>query len=314
MQHSGSGAKIEFTDKFVNKFIDDTEYFKESKLYSQYIWIKDMNKYFSYFPKIIRPYPNGYSMELLKDYDSLNNIISSNNFTQNEKLIFFKSILTCISEISNFEKYLELSRMHDFSLYIKRIESHIDYMIKNHLSLFSEYIKININKKEYKAVTIKDLNKIILELKKFKDYFNLETSNCHGDCTLENILINKQNDIKFIDSNYILNGWNSWLLDISKLFQSLHYDYEKLFYDNFEFNYFTKDEHLIINYNFEKNKNKEILFNYLKTTNIDYKMILLLEITHYIRMLKYKLKISEKDLIKAYMILSLLCNEYFKEN
>jgi hypothetical protein len=59
------------------------------------------------------------------------------------------------------------------------------------------------------------------------DTYDKMVSNCHGDLTLGNIIGGK-----CIDSNHHVGEWNSWLLDVSKLAQSVHYDYEHMFSDD----------------------------------------------------------------------------------
>jgi len=99
----------------------------------------------------------------------------------------------------------------DFNTYIERV--------KSHLSLY---------KPDY-------VDKIV-DLLNIFDY-NKETSFCHGDLTLSNLIVS--DNIYLIDPNVPKNVWCSWMLDVSKLMMHLElnnisYDFTE--YDTFEMN------------------------------------------------------------------------------
>jgi hypothetical protein len=108
------------------------------------------------------------------------------------------------------------------------------------------------------------------------------------------------------------NEWNSWLLDVGKLLQSFHYNYEDIFYKKqyTNFNYINEQSKITVNF-YQKNDLKKYYDIILQKYNNVIKELLLLEISNYLRMLKYKK--NQDDYNKAFIILSLLWNNY-KEN
>ena len=122
-----------------------------------------------------------------------------------------------------------------------------------------------------------------------EEYFNKNRSFCHGDLTLNNMILTRENDIYVIDPNPPKEVYTSWLLDVAKLYQSIHYDYENLFFD------------------YPKNTEKESLYLTLKDMfEEEHKYILLLELTHYIRLVKYN---EGKKREIAYKIIDNIWNE-----
>lgn len=60
----------------------------------------------------------------------------------------------------------------------------------------------------------------------------LEQSFCHGDLTLENMIVDASGDVWLIDPNFGGNLYQSWLLDAGKLLQSTHTRYHELMGSN----------------------------------------------------------------------------------
>lgn len=92
------------------------------------------------------------------------------------------------------EKFSEVKRYEPFSLYIERIQSHMDLYSPSYY------------------------NTVIKYYKEIEDFCNLRKSFCHGDFTLDNMISNN-GTIYLIDPIYD-NCYSSYLLDISKLLQS----------------------------------------------------------------------------------------------
>jgi len=195
-----------------------------------------------------------------------------------------------------------------FTTYIDRLKGHLRRLKKE--TIFVDMLM----KKEFilvengveKVIPNIDFIKFISMLTSMTSYMDKQYSNCHGDLTLENIIINEYEDfgcnrIKFIDDNFIFNGWNSYLLDYSKIFQSLHFNYEETFSDSSSL--IIDDGKYLLTYNTENVKIKEYLFGHGCGffTDAVRDASLVLEVTHYIRMLIYKLAISQKDFIVAYI-------------
>jgi thiamine kinase-like enzyme len=57
----------------------------------------------------------------------------------------------------------------------------------------------------------------------------LPSSFSHGDLTLENIIVENNGGIVLIDPNFKKNLFQSYVLDLGKLLQSVHSDYHRLF-------------------------------------------------------------------------------------
>lgn len=99
----------------------------------------------------------------------------------------------------------------------------------NDISVFSKTESIKIDTKLVFSLKIKELNREINSEWEFikKAFFMLEQfdwskipqSYCHGDLTLENILISNDGDIYLID--FLDSFYNSWMFDMSKIFQDI---------------------------------------------------------------------------------------------
>lgn len=127
---------------------------------------------------------------------------------------------------------------------------------------------------------------------KVVSFMEKNKSFCHGDLTLENMIF-KSGIIYFIDPNMPEELYSSWILDIGKLYQSLHYSYE---------------EHL----NGQKlTINKTELYSILKNmlTDEEHYMALVCELIHYIRMIKYRT--NYRDVSKIFEIIEKLKMEIY---
>ena len=58
---------------------------------------------------------------------------------------------------------------------------------------------------------------------------DLPSSFSHGDLTLENVIVENNGGIVLIDPNFKQNLFQSYVLDLGKLLQSVHSDYHRLF-------------------------------------------------------------------------------------
>jgi len=129
--------------------------------------------------------------------------------------------------------------------------------IKDHMSLNSVYNEVAITK--------------LLRSKQVVDFMEEHASFAHGDLTFENCIV-RDEKIYLIDPNMPRNIYSSWILDVGKIYQSLHYSYEETFSG------------------YEPKIDKESLFNHLRGKfQLKFsRYFLLSEMIHYIRMLKYK--------------------------
>lgn len=150
---------------------------------------------------------------------------------------------------------------------IEQIEYIIDKFSKvpskNEFCTYIERIQehLNIYNPEYKDLLIE-------KLKKYENKFNQHKSFCHGDMSLDN-MINNNGILYLIDPNKPKDLYSSYLLDISKILHSARRFDKTHIYDYF-----------INKYKDLKNE------------------LILLEITHWVRMRKYEnniLKINRID-------------------
>jgi thiamine kinase-like enzyme len=119
-------------------------------------------------------------------------------------------------------------------------------------STYSERVKDHLHQSE---IAVIDINKIYTFLYFISDRMNVEKSFCHGDFTVDNLIIT-QNSICLIDPNPI--EYSSWLLDISKLAHSFR-----------RFGYLDDLKYVYSRYDDDRS------------------LITLLELTHWVRILKY---------------------------
>jgi len=106
-------------------------------------------------------------------------------------------------------------------------------------------------------------HEIVPILERHKDYFNRYCTFMHGDLSLENI-IDTDNGLFLIDPIYNENSWSSFLLDISKMMHSYR-KYNRMFEYEVFLNTWVRNKDL----------------------NLDIRMLKLLEITQFIRVIKY---------------------------
>lgn len=118
---------------------------------------------------------------------------------------------------------------------------------------------------------------------------NDNASFCHGDLTLENVIVREEDaDLYMIDPNTPPMVYQGWLLDLGKIYQSLHYDYEGSFYPQRPRRMLSRDvQHL-----FEDVKKRYQRWH---------KFALLIELTHYVRMLRYKSD-AQKPLVRQRIV------------
>lgn len=151
-------------------------------------------------------------------------------------------------KVDQIEKYLEIFKSIKsyvpFDTYIDRIKTHLDL---------------------YNPSYYKDVISLLYEI---KDFCDENKSFCHGDFTLDNMIMTDK--LYMIDPIYDPNCYSSWLLDLSKLVQN-----SRRFGNSTIKSYF-------------ENKFSKIL-----------KCIKILELTHWIRMRKYT---DDKEFVDSNII------------
>lgn len=185
-------------------------------------------------PKVNTYYGDTLDMEYI-DGESLNSACNTKRFNQ---------LLSYVEEFRNIP-----TECNDWDTMVDRVKDHISLN-----AIYNEMPIINL-----------------LESDEVCRFMKANASFSHGDLTFENCIV-KDDNVYLIDPNNPKNVYSSWILDVGKLYQSLHYHYEETFSD-----YQLK----IDKASFYNEINKYFDKKYLK-------YFLLCEMIHYIRMLKYK--------------------------
>jgi len=306
MKQGGSDARLlDYENDKVIKLqtFKSEEEFKKSQLYSQYIWINGMyNLYKNIVPKIhsIVKFNDeyGYIMDKFNvDYHST----KSTSFVDN------------LTKMINAFKDVPLKETFRFSTYCNRVLTHLQLLYQDEFLINIKEIRIG-NRTVKNVTNLYGPNDIFMILKQYESKLFPEQSYCHGDFTLENTLKTHNNEIKIIDPNFVNGIWNSWMLDISKLMQSTHYNYEGLFNKD-NMHYVINNGMMFVNFDGDALfiKSKYDSYNMLCSKYDKYfKQLLMLEFTHYIRMLKYKRKVSFNEYLKAFVVMNLVYDDYLK--
>lgn len=175
---------------FVSKLSSDMDYNfrlkKQSKKQNNFVSHSNV-----YTPKIFR---QGFNHDGLYYFDM--------EFIQGKTLAEYTNSITII-EISDFIKCLFRSLYWEE----ERIDPKTNQIFQN---------KINSLKK--KCSSYQNLDKAFNILENF-DWSRVYKSACHGDLTLENILITKDRKLYLID--FLDSFYNSWQIDIAKLLQDV---------------------------------------------------------------------------------------------
>jgi len=165
---------------------------------------------------------------------------------------------------------------HDEKNHVIKIDN-INSIIKKFMFIpnnvsFVKYIE-RIKKRHLDVLGINGFNSIIYHLEKYYDTYNSNKSFCHGDLSLENILIDYNKKHYLIDPIYEPDQYSSWMLDVSKLIHS-----------------FRKHNDIAM---------VEFLYNYYGNFKCE---LYILEITQWIRVIKYLRKFNQS-----------LANEYIEK-
>lgn len=298
--YSGSGAIIvNYDDSYIFKACDVNDESKLRSLQKQCEWLRPKSGHgfacFSVVEEIIKDESGNnafyyYAMYYDKSYKSLQDSLKANEISVDD------TIDSIFQIINDFKKTCpKIGYDFDFGKYAKRLKDRINGVFINSqvISLFNEYGIMPLLVKYHDITT--DYQADFEKERYFTDY--------HGDFTLENILVEEYNANvpRVIDPAHTVH-YSSYLLDFGKLFQSLHFCYEEFF-----------DEKIVM-YKDSVSKNQKILneivencyykrkvFNELKNcymTPEEYKLSLILEVSHYIRMLPFKIALGENQLIK----------------
>jgi len=136
----------------------------------------------------------------------------------------------------------------------------------------------------YEHAEVTDSSTIFRAVEMIEQFEPLEQSFCHGDLTLENMIVDASGDVWLIDPNFSGNLYQSWLLDAGKLLQSTHTRYHELMGSNA---------------GVTLRKHDQVLIERLERDGV-YQTALMACLTHIIRLCKY-----QRDRIDAVEALAL---------
>lgn len=129
----------------------------------------------------------------------------------------------------------------------------------------------------------------ILENKNLIQKMNAYKTFSHGDFTLDNMILDSNNNIALIDPNYDDEKYSSFIMDVGKLFQSYHTFYEEIFMNSDPTGIKHKEETMPYL--------KEMLTNMFGKSGNIILLGYIAEMIHYIRMVKYKENQEDKEVI-----------------
>jgi hypothetical protein len=192
---------IGYTSEKFTVNIDETRIFKYTNDFNRIEFLKTQ---MNHLKRIGEKYPStvpsdieweemnnawGYSMEYIKDANRIND---SN----------LKDVIILIDHCSKIYPTESIPDFITFHNYIK------------------EVITKNIDL--YETEDVAYLTEFLINFQRLTPHFNDEKSSCHGDFTMENILV-QGNRIILIDPIQKTNQWSSWLQDIAKFYQNIYF-------------------------------------------------------------------------------------------
>ena len=297
-----------------NKYVRKEVSLTQNREYGFQRWCSQLKRlqrysilYPNFFPKILKyGFENDiayFDMEYMSGFITAHEFLTSNTdvvkiskFTNN--LINKMSVLHNTKIESNPESiYLYIREEVDQKLF--DCNSHIAFV--NFIN--NDFIYLNGEK-------IPSFVKHISNYKSlFNSYKNPAETFTHGNLTLENILYcEAQDQIVFIDP-YEENIIDSKLTDYSQILQSSNSKYELLNNESVTIN----NDHVSVNIvnNFGLNYFNELFVQFIKTncSYEEYKVIKLLEISQFIRMLPFKKNIDEDKMFLFYALASKLFSD-----
>lgn len=251
-----SGAKLQIQGDTINKTANNTK-----DVVDWYTIINHLTpKYFN-VPQIRHVIGDTLALEYI-DNKSDENGISIFNATPHENHETIKRLVDIIYDIKTLSFFHTKYPAEDYFDYVKKIMLKYNYKHSNDIvNLFNTLLNNSIGD------TMGFLNKC--------------QSLCHGDFSIDNIILSSVNDqLYIIDPNFKFESWNSWLLDVSKCVASLR-----------RFGHSGKIDN-IIKSSYDKFANDIFTLEFYNTTKYTYYsfyryIILILEISHWIRMLPY---------------------------
>jgi len=286
------------------------------KLKDQYEWLKKRQGKKN-IPTVLKEEISSdyysFNMEYKESYDTFFDYIHT------EKIEKSKKILDLVLDFVYDEIYILGRRKYsnkEILTYIKKkiIDKVSDTKsINSKINELSNYDTLVINGDNYQ-----NLNRIIKSIKNNKQVMDslsgFYKTPIHGDLTVDNIIVDRKNvDFLLLDPNNE-NQIEDPIVDIGKMFQSLHSGYEFLIqmetikidnnYINFEENISAKYTELFNHFNTKVKK---------RLGCEEYKKIFFHEAVHYCRMLTYKAKINPETAPAFYAVAVKLLNQFYNQ-
>jgi hypothetical protein len=295
--HRGnSGASLEIISTESGDFIRKSNSNNIHKLKSQYDWLQSKQDK-EYIAKILSSTENensfSYDMFYYKDFNNIYEYIINNDTSTHRILI--EKIIDTILDLNKVPTGKTSKKI--FKNYIEeKLSKKLDTIASSlhELDQYNIEGSIEIGDKQYLGI-----NSIIQEITShnFFNYFSsFDLFDVHGDLTVENILIDNDYNIIFIDSN-CENELSTIHLEIAKLSQSLSSHYELLLDQPFLRDQEFKRRRDLI-------KNMEEVFETILNEKFDKKereLIRFHEAIHLIRLIPYQNLKTNKDAVLAFL-------------
>lgn len=296
--YGGSGVNIiNDNNEFVYKAVPIIDESKYNVLRKQYEWLKQNSDI------AVEPYGDGildgdqgrYYYYVMKHYDryTVSDLIKK----KTESVQYLAQMIDNIIISLNTRKQNDLE--FDISSYRNRLITRVNEMLlKDDVKQLFDTFNIIPLLEKYHTI-----------FKSYESMFskqNLQTC-YHGDFTVENMFVD-EGKIRLFDPAFTMH-YSSIILDIGKLYQSLHFCYEEYFDHGIKVNDNVKNTEKMIVENIQlfrdviaKNEYKKQLYDSLIWTD-QHKLGLLMEASHYIRMLPFKFNLGYKQLLKNVIVL-----------
>ncbi|MBT3583929.1 MAG: hypothetical protein HN509_03400 [Halobacteriovoraceae bacterium] len=308
-----SGAKIEILRDKNRKIIRKSFEGNTSKIEFQYSWLLK-HQHLSFIPKVFNSKKEisrfSYEMEYYQNYSALSDLFYSKSPLPTERLEkLMAQLLGILDQIHGptktvysralGEKYLK-EKVFDKLAYSAKESSVVNDLLK--------FESLNINGVEISGWPL--LAKKLKEESVIERLGHFNETEVHGDFTLDNILINEKDEMIVLDPNNE-NFIASPSVDIAKLFQSFHSQYEGL----------CKLDSVVIegnsiSYQSVGDKNLLISYQILERIYRDRNQlldILLHEAIHFSRLLPYRIR-AAKELTPIFLAVTLQnFNHYFAQ-
>lgn len=226
IEHIGrSGAEISCVQTGDISFIRKKSSNNPNKLKSQYHWLL-ANQNLPFIPKVLGRKQTAqsfsYDMEFYENYENCFDVLV---FEETKRgTIIFQKILEHLKDLNkpngkktslkHYKTYIEeklTKKIHDCLKFKPNLES---YLKEERIEIYGKQLF------GFSSIIKKLSSKKISNL-----FLGLDMCNVHGDLTLENILVNSNNQLIILDPNDE-NTLSTLHLDMGKLFQSLHSKYE----------------------------------------------------------------------------------------